>query len=371
MTVGEQARWWGVAAVVTVGALWLFGSAVTPFLAGMAIAYFLDPVADRLEAMGLSRLAATAVIMGGAVIAAVLALLVLVPALIDQLVQLAKAAPGYVASLGATIDRLGERVATHPVPGGDFVQNALQNAMGKVEQRLVGLVQSLFDGGVAVLNFLALAIITPVVAFYLLLDWDNMIAEIDHWLPRQHAPVIRRIAGDVDRVLAGFVRGQFTVCLILGTFYAVALVTLGLDFGLVVGLFAGLISFIPFVGSLVGGLLSIGLALVQFWGEPLWIVAVAGVFLLGQAVEGNYLTPKLVGGSVGLHPVWLMFALSAFGAAFGLVGLLIAVPAAAAIGVLARFFLEQYRAGRLYAGGAPLQPDDPDGLRDGRPEAAE
>jgi predicted PurR-regulated permease PerM len=154
-------------------------------------------------------------------------------------------------------------------------------------------------------------------------------------------------------VLAGFVRGQMTVCLILGTFYAVALMLVGLNFGLLIGLFAGLISFIPFVGSIVGGALSIGVALAQFWGEWVWIGAVAAIFVAGQAIEGNFLTPKLVGDKVGLHPVWLMFALSAFGVVFGFVGLLVAVPAAAAIGVIGRFTLEQYRAGPLYHGAAP------------------
>jgi predicted PurR-regulated permease PerM len=292
-------------------------------------------------------------------------MVLVVPALIDQAMRLAAAAPGYIDAALASVERLRMRVADDPTPGGDMLHNAFSSALSQIDQKLVSLLQGLFSGGLALVNFLALAIITPVVTFYLLLDWDNMVAAIDHWLPRRHAPTIRRIATDVDSVLAGFVRGQFTVCLILGTFYAVALALLGLDFGLIVGLFAGLISFIPFVGSLTGGALSIGIALFQFWDAPLMIVAVASVFLIGQAVEGNFLTPKLVGDSVGLHPVWLMMALSAFGALFGFVGLLVAVPAAAAIGVLIRFGLEQYKAGRLYAGGEPLEPDDPDGLRDG------
>jgi predicted PurR-regulated permease PerM len=235
----------------------------------------------------------------------------------------------------------------------------------------VAIVEGVFSGGLALIDFISLAVITPVVAFYMLLDWDRMVDEIDHWLPRRHAPAIRRVAGDIDSVLAGFVRGQFTVCLILGTFYALALVAIGLNFGLVVGLFAGLVSFIPFVGSLMGGALSIGIALVQFWGDWVMIAAVAGVFLVGQAVEGNFLTPKLVGGSVGLHPVWLMFALACFGAAMGFTGLLIAVPAAASIGVLVRFGLEQYRAGRLYQGGEALLPDDPDHERDAARDRAD
>jgi predicted PurR-regulated permease PerM len=201
-----------------------------------------------------------------------------------------------------------------------------------------------------VVNVLVYVVVVPVVAFYLLLDWDRMVARIDELLPRDHAPTIRRLAGEIDRTLASFVRGQGTVCLILGTFYAVALMVLGLQFGLVVGLLAGLLTFIPYVGAIVGGVLSIGLALFQFWGDWWWIIAVALVFQVGQLVEGNILTPNLVGSSVGLHPVWLIFALAAFGALFGFVGLLVAVPVAAAIGVLARFAIEQYKQGRLYRG---------------------
>ncbi len=145
------------------------------------------------------------------------------------------------------------------------------------------------------------------------------------------------------------------VCTILGMFYAVALSLIGLQFGLLIGAFAGLISFIPFVGSIFGGILSIGVAVAQFWNEPVMIAAVAIVFAVGQAVEGNFLTPKLVGGKVGLHPVWLMFALSAFGSLFGFVGLLVAVPSAAAIGVFGRFLIERYQNGRLYQGSAEWQ----------------
>jgi predicted PurR-regulated permease PerM len=199
-------------------------------------------------------------------------------------------------------------------------------------------------------NIIVLFVIVPVVAFYLLYDWDNMVAKIDALLPRDHAPTIRQLAREVDRTMAGFVRGQGTVCLILGAFYAIALALVGLNFGLIVGAIAGALTFIPYVGALVGGVLAIGLALFQFWGEWWWIVAVWAIFQSGQFVEGNILTPKLVGDSVGLHPVWLIFALSAFGALFGFVGLLVAVPVAAMIGVFARFAIAQYKQSPLYKG---------------------
>jgi predicted PurR-regulated permease PerM len=231
----------------------------------------------------------------------------------------------------------------------------MENLRARAEGWSVSVLQRLWSGGLAVIDFVALVVITPVVAFYLLYDWDRMIAGIDDTLPRQHRDTIHRLMGELDQVLAGFVRGQLMVCAILGTFYAVGLSLIGLHFGLLIGVFAGLISFIPFVGSIVGGLLSIGVAVVQFWDEPVMIAAVAVVFGVGQAVEGNILTPKLVGGKVGLHPVWLLFALSAFGSLFGFVGLLVAVPAAASIGVFGRFLIERYKDGRLYRGSAEWQ----------------
>jgi predicted PurR-regulated permease PerM len=182
------------------------------------------------------------------------------------------------------------------------------------------------------------------------LDWDNLVARIDGLLPRDHAPTIRRLASQIDTTLASFIRGQGLVCLILGSFYAIALIMAGLDFGLVVGAIAGLITFIPYIGALVGGALAIGLALFQFWGDWGWIALIGGIFAVGQFVEGNILTPNLVGQSVGLHPVSLIFALTLFGAAFGFVGMLVAVPVAAAFGVVARFGIAQYKNGRLYRG---------------------
>jgi predicted PurR-regulated permease PerM len=169
-------------------------------------------------------------------------------------------------------------------------------------------------------------------------------------LPLDHAPVIRRLASEIDKTLSSFIRGMGTVCLVLGTYYAITLMLVGLQFGLVVGFIAGLLTFIPYVGALVGGGLALGLALFQFWGEWVWIGAVAGIFASGQMIEGNFLTPKLVGNSIGLHPVWLILALSVFGALFGFVGMLIAVPLAAALGVFVRFAAEQYRNGPLYRG---------------------
>jgi predicted PurR-regulated permease PerM len=208
----------------------------------------------------------------------------------------------------------------------------------------------MLSGGLALFNLISLMVITPLVTFYMLNDWDHMIAKFDSWLPRDHQETVRGIARDIDAAMAGFIRGQGTVCLLLGGFYAIGLILAGLNFGLLIGVTAGVLSFIPYVGATIGGIIAIATATVQFWPEWLPIVVVAGIFFAGQFIEGNFLSPKLVGDSVGVHPVWLMFALLAFGYLFGFVGVLLAIPLAAAIGVLSRFLLGQYLSSRLYLG---------------------
>jgi predicted PurR-regulated permease PerM len=227
---------------------------------------------------------------------------------------------------------------------------SLQTVGETVQDKGGELLQAIFTSAMSIINVVMLLVIVPVVAFYLLYDWDNMTAKIDDMLPRDHAPVIRRLAAEIDTTLASFIRGMGTVCLVLGTYYAVTLMLVGLQFGLVVGFVAGALTFIPYVGAFVGGALAIGLGLFQFWGEWVSLGLVAGIFVLGQVIEGNVLTPKLVGSSVGLHPVWLIFALSVFGTLFGFVGMLVAVPVAAALGVIARFLIENYKDSRLYQG---------------------
>ncbi len=354
LSVREQTTYWGIALAILVLALWLLSNALLPFVAGAALAYFLDPVADRLEKLGLKRVTSTIIITLVAVLSIVLIMVLIVPMLLGQTRHLIETAPEYIAALQTFL-----RAKFPQWIGADStLWQSLSAFQGTLQSKGGQLLSSVLSSSLAIVDFVILLIVAPVVAFYLLLDWDHIVARLNGWLPREHAGSIRKIAKEIDRVLAGFVRGQLTVCAILGTFYALSLAIIGLQFGIVVGLFAGLVSFIPFVGSILGGLLSVGLALVQFWGQPWLIVAVAAVFLVGQAVEGNFLTPKLVGGSVGLHPVWLMFALSAFGALFGFAGLLVAVPVTAAIGVLSRFVLEQYLAGRLYRGPAISGDDD-------------
>ena len=356
LPVRQQMIYWSIAAAVFLLVLWLLGNVVLPFIVGGAIAYFLDPVADRLERLGLSRILATIVIFVLLIMVVVLIALVVIPLVVEQATGLFEQAPELLRNLYTFVETRFPDLIVEDSP----VRQAFNNLGETIQARGAELLQTALSSAASVVNVLVFMLVVPVVAFYMLLDWDRMIARIDDLLPRDHAPVIRRLAGQIDDTLASFVRGQGTVCLILGTFYAVALMVVGLQFGLVVGLIAGILTFIPYVGALVGGALAIGLALFQFWGDWWMILAVAAIFQAGQLVEGNILTPNLVGSSVGLHPVWLLLSLSAFGAVFGFVGLLVGVPVAAAIGVLVRYGIERYQDSLLYQGtnGRQSIPDD-------------
>jgi len=348
LSTEKQIRYWGLAAALFLAVLWALGNVILPFVIGMAIAYFLDPLADRLQKMGCSRALSVALITALAVLVFVIMALLVIPTLITQAINLFNIAPRLFSDLQGFLTSHFPQI----VDQSSILHQSLSSLGEAIRSKGGAVLRGVISSAASVVNVIVLIVIVPVVAFYLLYDWDRMVAAVDSLLPRDHAPVIRRLAREIDEVLAGFVRGMGTVCLILGTYYAVALMLVGLQFGLVVGAVAGLITFIPYVGALAGGSLAIGLALFQFWGDWLSIGLVAGIFVVGQVMEGNFLTPKLVGGSVGLHPVWLIFALSVFGALFGFVGMLVAVPVAAALGVLTRFAVAQYRDSRLYRGRA-------------------
>ena len=356
LPVRQQLLTWGIAAAVFLLLLYVLGDVLLPFLVGGAIAYFLDPVADRLQRAGLSRVGATVTISLVALLIAVLLILAVIPTLVEQLTGLINAAPAIAARLQAFL--------TERFPELNDSTSTIRQTLAQIGQSIQAkggqLAETLLTSAMSIVSAVIFIVVVPVVAFYLLLDWDKMVARIDGLLPRDHAPAIRRLGHEINAVLAGFVRGQLSVCLLLGSFYSIALMVAGLQFGLIVGAIAGAITFIPYVGSLVGGSLAIGLALFQFWGDWVSIGLIAAIFAVGQFIEGNVLTPKLVGNSVGLHPVWLLFALSAFGSLFGFVGMLVAVPVAASLGVFARFGVAQYQSSLLYRGlaGRPSPEDD-------------
>ena len=358
MTVQRQLQIWAITLLVLLVFLWAFSSILLPFIAGLVLAYFLDPVADGLERLGLPRLAAALVIVVSSILILVLAMVILAPMLSDQVARFATDLPLLIKTLVQRFNELAPQWMKDAVAqSGADVQGSVTGIAGKAAEWILALLATLLSGGMALVNLVSLLVVTPIVAFYLLEDWDRMVAKVDSWLPRDHVEAVRALGRDINTAMAGFIRGQGTVCLLLGAFYAIGLSLSGLKFGLAIGLVAGFLTFIPYAGALFGGALAVGVALVQFWPDQWSILLVIGIFLLGQFIEGNVLSPKLVGKSIGLHPVWLMFALFAFGYAFGFVGLLLAVPMAAAAGVLVRFGLQHYLNSKLYLGTGRDRPE--------------
>jgi predicted PurR-regulated permease PerM len=351
MTLQRQVIFWVAAIVVLIAFLFIFSDILLPFVAGMAIAYALDPLADRLERFGLGRAGATLIILVLVIVILVLAILLLLPILTNQFAELIEAFPTYIKKLETLLSSFVHSSLLQYL-GIDLsnIGSSLGDLTGQGARWTATLAAKVWSGGLAVLNILGLLVVTPVVAFYLLYDWDRLVAKVDALMPRDNVGEVRQIARDIDRVIAAFIRGQGLVCLIMATFYASALVLIGLNFGFLIGLLAGLLGFIPFVGATIGFVLSVGVALVQFWPDWIWIVATLGVFVLGQFIEGYILQPRLIGQNVGLHPVWVIFALFAFGYLFGFVGVMIAVPAAAAVGVLVRFAIRRYEDSPIYRG---------------------
>ena len=354
MSLERQVMFWVAALGVFAALLWLLSPVLLPFIAGMALAYLLDPIARQLERLGIGRVLSALVVIVVIIVVLVLIVVMVAPILGAQLFEFIENIPGYVERLQTLISD-PNRAWLRKVFGGQTADPAksVGGLMAQGAGWLAAFLASLWSGGRALVSLFSLLIITPVVAFYLLCDWDRMIVTIDGWVPVPQRETVRALGRDIDAAIAGFVRGQAVICLILGVFYAVGLTLTGLNFGFLIGFATGVISFIPFVGSLTGFLIAGGIAVAQFWPNWVPILAVVCIFLAGQALEGYVLSPKLVGPRVGLHPVWLMFSLLAFGYLFGVVGLLIAIPLAAAIGVLARFALRQYLASPLYTGRKP------------------
>ncbi len=353
----KHLRFWLTVALIALLAVWLLRGILLPFVAGMAIAYFLDPVCDRMQKWGLSRTLATTVVTAIFVLVLVAIIGVVVPIVVSELIDLAGRIPAVWDALRQRIIDLAQLIE---VRFGEQAVQRVEKSLGISGEKLFGwatqMLGGLMTGGAALINLASLIFITPVVTFFLLRDWDHIVTAIDNMIPKDHVQTVRHLARQVDATLAGFVRGQGMVCITLGIFYALGLTLVGLDFGIIVGLGAGLISFIPYVGAMVGLVVSVGLALVQF--ADWWpILLTAAVFFAGQAIEGNFLTPKMVGERVGLHPVWVIFGLLAGGTLFGFVGVLLSVPAAAVIGVCVRFAIARYKESDEYWGHMGRDPD--------------
>lgn len=352
----ERLAFWLLAFAAFVLAVWLLRSILLPFVAGMAIAYFLDPVADRLQRAGFSRTLATVTITLGFFVVALAIVILLAPIIGEQVAGFAQRLPAYVQALAHRVDPLWKTIKTSLSPH-DIEQ--LRTAAGDYAGTVAGwagtVAENLVGGSIAIANAVSLVFITPIVTFYLLRDWHRVTALVNGWLPRRYAETIRSEVREIDHILAGFVRGQALVCLSLAIIYGAGLTIVGLDLGLVVGIGAGALSFVPYLGTISGFVVGIGLAIAQSngWTLP---AEVAVVYAVGNQLEANFLAPRFVGRKIGLHPVWVIFALLAGGALFGFVGLLLALPTAAVIGVLARFTIARYLESPLYSGEASVDP---------------
>ncbi|MBM4247665.1 MAG: AI-2E family transporter [Deltaproteobacteria bacterium] len=357
MTVQRQAKLWLVILGGSLALLWLLGNILLPFVLGMAIAYFLDPVVDRLQRWGWSRTVSALLILVGFFFLSTLVFVLLLPTVVEQVVGLVARLPQYFSALFDLGRSLWERALSVLDPDDvNQLKAPFASAVQRLAELLAAFLNGAFDQSLKIVNVLTLLSVTPLVAFYLLRDWPRVLDAVDGWLPLEHAATIREQARAIDVVLAGYVRGVATVCLTLGAFYAVALTLVGLNFGLTIGLIAGGISFIPYVGTFVGLVTSVGVAAVQFWPNWVMIAIVLGVFFSGQVLIDYVLTPRLVGDRIGLHPLWVIFGLFAGGALFGFLGILLAMPVCAAIGVLMRFAIAQYKESELYLGAAQGPP---------------
>jgi len=342
--------------------LYLFSGVLMPFVAGIALGYLLDPVAEKLERLGFNRLGAALFILGVSLVVIVLALVLIGPILGHQLSAFVENLPKIVVRLQTLVSDWSTRFLASSW-GGDLaaklglgagspgdLQKAFADYAGEAAKWLGGFAKSLITGGAALVGIVSLIVVTPVVAFYILVDWDEMIGSVRSLVPPRYLADVSEVATNVDRALAGFLRGQSLVCLFLGLWYGLGLTLIGLNYGFLIGISAGFLSFIPYVGSLSALVVAAIVALVQGWPDWTMLALSLGVVASGQFLEGNVLSPKLVGESVGLHPVWLMFALLASGSLFGFTGLIVAVPVAAALGVLLRFFFARYRQSPFYLG---------------------
>lgn len=351
MKVERQVLFWLAALAALVVVIALLREVLLPFVVGMILAYALNPVAERLSRAGLSRAAASAVVVAILVLAAVLTLWLLLPPLVAQLQGLGETLPGALSRLRQVVEeiareRLGERF-------GEF-KAAFDKSLAELEINWSAVVPqvlgSVWTKGLALVNFISLLLVTPLVVFYLLADWHAMLQRIDGWLPRDKAPTVRRLVGEMDAAIGAFIRGQGLVCLILAVLYAVGLTWAGLKHGLLIGVATGILSFVPFAGWALGFIVAAGMMLVQSWPDLMPLYKVAGIFLAGMALDSALLSPRIVGSRVGLHPLWLIFALFVFSYAMGFVGMLVAVPLAAAFAVLVRYGLEVYLGSEVYRG---------------------
>lgn len=353
MRLERHAAFWLISLAAFLLLVALLRDALLPFALGAVMAYFLNPAADALQRIGVGRTLAAALIIGLVTIAFAAAIFFLWPLAAGQVRQLAQSLPSDLDRIRVWLEEFARHHLGQNFPG---FKTSLERAMSELSQSsssfLGAAAQAVWNRGLALFNLIALVLVTPVVAFYLLRDWPTMLAKVASWLPREHEATIRRLASDIDAAVGAFVRGQGTICLALGTLYSAALTAIGLRYALAIGLLTGLLSFVPMVGWSLGLVIAFVVALTQSWPDLVLATYVVGIYLAAMALDTGFLSPLIVGQRVGLHPVWLMLALFVFSALFGLLGVLVAVPVAAATAVLVRFFRDRYLESSIYLGEA-------------------
>ncbi len=344
-----QVRFWLLTILGFCGLVWLLSGMLTPFVLALAIAYFLNPVVSGLGKIGMPRWLGALIVLLTFITLMTTATILLAPLIRAQIVELINSLPTYIDTLQKELWPRIKDVLDH-IAGVDTTK--LQDTFSQYTNDVVNFVGRLLGtvvtSSMALLDILALIVLTPVVAFYLMRDWPAMLAKVNSYLPVRHAPAIRQELNNIDTMIAGFIRGQAMVSLALATYYSIALSLAGLKYGMVIGLISGFLSFIPIVGTLTGIIASLVMAFIQYdHAGP--ILVVAGIFAVAQILDGYFLTPKLVGDRVGLHPVWIIFAVLAGGKLLGALGVIIAVPFAGIIAILIRLGLRQYHRSKYFS----------------------
>jgi len=349
----EKWLWMGLG-LSFLGALYLLKGILLPFLTGLLVAYAMNPGVKCLESWGLSRSVATTLMILGFFLSIGLLLFIAIPFIQTELLHLASRVPQYgeriMVALKPLLDNAAQYIGPHDITR---LRELASTYLADVVTWGIKLLAGILTSSLALANLISLIVITPVVAFYFLRDWNKITLTLDNLLPRPYEPALKRLFMDINATIGGFAKGQALVCLCMGVYYSVALTLAGLDFSLIVGVVIGVMTFIPYVGALVGFMLSIGIALAQF---PDWVSVgiIAAIFVIGQSLEGYLLIPYFVGDRIGLHPVWVIFALLAGGVLYGFVGILFALPVAAAMGVFVRYGLNLYLESSYYRGSPPM-----------------
>ncbi|MDR3424620.1 MAG: AI-2E family transporter [Alphaproteobacteria bacterium] len=342
-------RFWLLTLAAFIGVLWLFQPVLLPFLAGLAIAYFLEPAVTALEKHKVRRWIGALTVLSGFLFLVGTIILLISPMLNHQIGALINALPDYTTKIREHYLPWAQNwLARFSPEDVEKIRNAAAQSTGNAVGWLSQTVKQIVSGGFALVDAVALSILTPVTAFHALRDWGKLTKTVDELIPRRYYETVREQMTEIDLTLSGFIRGQAIVCVILGVIYSTGLSLNGLKYGATVGIVAGVLTIVPYVGTVFGWVTSVILACVQFDGDWLRIGLVVAVFAVGHFFEAYILTPRFVGNRVGLHPVWILFALIAGVKLMGFTGVLIAVPTAAVIGVLVRFGVRQYKASAMY-----------------------